>query len=82
MANTSIPTKKIIFKFTFAFLKKIFWLRNRKANEKRKLIIIIISLKGTKKLINGENVSIDESGLSKREWNELMISCNLQDKLI
>ena len=35
-----------------------------------------------KKLINGENVSIDESGLSKREWNELMISFNLQDKLI
>ena len=35
-----------------------------------------------RKLINGENVSIDESGLSKREWNELMISFNLQDKLI
>ena len=35
-----------------------------------------------KKLINGENVSIDESGLSKREWNELMISFNLQDKSI
>ena len=35
-----------------------------------------------KKLINGENVSIDEAGLSKREWNELMISFNLQDKLI
>ena len=35
-----------------------------------------------KKLINGESVSIDETGLSKREWNELMISFNLQDKLI
>ena len=35
-----------------------------------------------KKLINGENVSIDETGLSKREWNELMISFNLQDKSI
>ena len=35
-----------------------------------------------KKLINGENVSIDETSLSKREWNELMISFNLQDKLI
>ena len=35
-----------------------------------------------RKLINGENVSIDESGLSNREWNELMISFNLQDKLI
>ena len=44
-----------------------------------------VSSKGKKvlkKLINGENVSIDESGLSKREWNELMISFNLQDKLI
>ena len=35
-----------------------------------------------KKLINGESVSIDETGLSKREWNELMISFNLQNKLI
>ena len=44
-----------------------------------------VSSKGKKvlkKLINGENVSIDETGLSKREWNELMISFNLQDKLI
>ena len=44
-----------------------------------------VSSKGKKvlkKLINGENVSIDESGLSKREWNELMISFNLQNKLI
>ena len=44
-----------------------------------------VSSKGKKvlkKLINGENVSIDESGLSKREWNELMISFNLQDKSI
>ena len=35
-----------------------------------------------KKLINGENISIDETDLSKREWNELMQAFNLQDKLI
>ena len=35
-----------------------------------------------KKLINGEDVSINETDLSKREWNELMIAFNLQDKLI
>jgi len=34
------------------------------------------------KLINGENIKIDESGLSKREWNELMIAFDLKDKLI
>tara|TARA_B100000965_G_scaffold386527_1_gene388865 strand:+ start:2951 stop:3898 length:948 start_codon:yes stop_codon:yes gene_type:complete len=44
-----------------------------------------ISAKGKliiKKLIKGEKVSIDDSGLSKREWNELMISLDLKDKLI
>ena len=35
-----------------------------------------------KKLIKGENISIDETDLSKREWNELMQAFNLQDKLI
>jgi len=34
------------------------------------------------KLIKGEKVSIEESGLSKREWNELMNSFNLKDNLI
>ena len=34
------------------------------------------------KLIKGEKVSIDESGLSKREWNELMDSFGLNDRLI
>ena len=34
------------------------------------------------KLIKGEKVSIDDSGLSKREWNELMIAFNLKDKVI
>ena len=35
-----------------------------------------------KKLINGEKISIDQTDLSKREWNELMKAFNLQDKLI
>ena len=35
-----------------------------------------------KKLIKGEKVTIEDSGLSKREWNELMKSFDLNDKLI
>tara|TARA_A100000164_G_scaffold122282_1_gene108266 strand:- start:638 stop:913 length:276 start_codon:yes stop_codon:yes gene_type:complete len=35
-----------------------------------------------KKLINGEDISIDQTDLSKREWNELMQAFNLEDKLI
>ena len=34
------------------------------------------------KLIKGEQVSMESSGLSKREWNELMEAFNLKDKLI
>ena len=34
------------------------------------------------KLIKSEKVSIEESGLSKREWNELMEAFDLKDKLI
>jgi len=34
------------------------------------------------KLIKGEDVSVEQSGLSKREWNELMSAFNLKDKLI
>ena len=30
----------------------------------------------------GENVKAEDSSLSKREWNELMIAFNLKDKLI
>ena len=44
-----------------------------------------VSAKGKsiiKRLIKGEKVSIDDSGLSKREWNELMIAFNLEDKVI
>ena len=35
-----------------------------------------------KKLIKGENVSIEDSGLSKREWNELMEAFDLNEKII
>jgi len=44
-----------------------------------------VSAKGKsiiQKLIKGDKVSIDDSGLSKREWNELMIAFNLKDKVI
>ena len=44
-----------------------------------------ISTKGKiviQKLISGEKVSVDESGLSKREWNELMTTFDLKEKLI
>ncbi len=44
-----------------------------------------VSSKGKKiiqKLIKGEKVNIEDSGLSKREWNELMEAFNLKGKLI
>jgi len=44
-----------------------------------------VSAKGKliiQKLIKGENVNAEDSGLSKREWNEFMIAFNLKDKLI
>ena len=44
-----------------------------------------VSDKGKKviqKLIKGDKVSVEESGLSKREWNELMEAFDLKDKLI
>ncbi len=44
-----------------------------------------VSAKGKKiiqKLIKGQNVNIDDSGLSQREWNELMVAFDLKDKLI
>ena len=44
-----------------------------------------VSAKGKliiQKLIKGEKVDIESSGLSKREWNELMIAFDLKDKLI
>jgi thymidylate synthase (FAD) len=44
-----------------------------------------VSAKGKiilQKLIKGEDVNVEQSGLSKREWNELMITFGLKDKLI
>ena len=44
-----------------------------------------VSSKGKKiiqKLISGEKVDAEKSGLSKREWNELMSTLELKDKLI
>ncbi len=44
-----------------------------------------VSAKGKeviKKLIKGEKIDIDQSGLSKREWNELMETFELKDNLI
>ncbi len=34
------------------------------------------------KLIKGEEIDLESSELSKREWNELMEAFNLKDKLI
>ena len=44
-----------------------------------------VSAKGKiiiQKLIKDEKISIEDSGLSKREWNELMEAFDLRDKLI
>ena len=44
-----------------------------------------VSAKGKviiQKLIKGANISMEDSGLSKREWNELMQAFDLKDKLI
>ena len=43
-----------------------------------------VSAKGKeviKKLIEGKKISIEDSGLSKREWNELMSSFDLNEQL-
>ena len=45
--------------------------------------LAVVSSKGKiliKKIIKGEDVDLESSGLSKREWNELMEEFNLQDK--
>ena len=34
------------------------------------------------KLINGKKITMEESGLSKREWNELMIAFDMREKII
>ena len=35
-----------------------------------------------KKMMKGENINLDQSGLSKREWNELMEAFELKEKII
>ena len=35
-----------------------------------------------KKLISGENIDLESSGLSKREWNELMEAFEIKDKTV
>ena len=43
-----------------------------------------VSAKGKiiiQKLIKGENIDIDSSGLSKREWNELMDAFEIDKKI-
>ena len=39
-------------------------------------------LKIVKSMISGKQVSYEESGLGKREWNELMVTLELKDKII
>ena len=44
-----------------------------------------VSAKGKliiQKLIKGEKISIEDSGLSKREWNELMVAFDLNNELV
>ena len=39
-------------------------------------------LKIVKNLIRGKNIDYEKSGLSKREWNELMTTLGREDKLL
>ena len=44
-----------------------------------------VSAKGKviiQKLIKGEKIEMENSGLSKREWNELMLAFEINDKII
>ena len=44
-----------------------------------------VSAKGKlviQKLIKGENILMEDSGLSKREWNELMEAFNLKERIL
>ena len=44
-----------------------------------------VSAKGKiviQKLLNGEDVNLTDSGLSKREWNELMEAFQIKDKIV
>jgi thymidylate synthase (FAD) len=39
-------------------------------------------LKVIKSMLNGQYINFDNSGLSKREWNELMEILELKEKII
>ena len=44
-----------------------------------------VSAKGKKiiqQMVKGEKISFENSGLSKREWNELMNSFSFEDKIV
>ena len=44
-----------------------------------------VSAKGKiiiQKLIKGDDIDLNDSGLSKREWNELMQAFELKDKIV
>ena len=44
-----------------------------------------VSAKGNliiQKLIKGEEIKVESSGLSKREWNELMSAFGVKEKLL
>ena len=44
-----------------------------------------VSAKGKiviQKLLRGEEVDLENSGLSKREWNELMEAFEIKDKIV
>ena len=44
-----------------------------------------VSAKGKviiQKLLKGEEINLEKSGLSKREWNELMEAFEIKDKIV
>ena len=44
-----------------------------------------VSAKGkviVQKLLKGEEINLEQSGLSKREWNELMEAFEITDKIV
>ena len=72
-ADTMLDTLKKWVPTTFdAFMD--YRVGGTEVSAKGKLII--------QKLIKGEKVSLENSELSKREWNELMVNFDLKDKLI
>jgi len=72
-ANVMLDTLKKWVPITFeAFMD--YRVGGTEVSAKGKLII--------QKMIKGADVNLENSGLSKREWNELMISFDLKDKII